>query len=240
LEAQPEISNRHYKHVWYYTPDERGISTAMLYNPRYFKLLHATPIRVPLETVGQKRPTRYILFITGVLAGDTVQVLVNHWPSKTGGAAATDAHRKVAADIDKHIVDSLLQKNQGSKIIIMGDFNSNPNEAPISKVLAPVSKKSEVTLTDLYNPFISLYNDGKGTESYQGEWNMIDQIMVSGGFVKNPNNKWKYHDCEIFVRSYLTYSIGYHKGLPHRSFTVNHVWDNGYSDHFPVIAYFVE
>ena len=31
LVAQPELTGRHYKYAWFYTPDERGISTALLY-----------------------------------------------------------------------------------------------------------------------------------------------------------------------------------------------------------------
>jgi len=79
-----------------------------------------------------------------------------------------------------------------------------------------------------------------GTESYQGEWNLIDQIMISGAFLKNNNNKWRYYNAEIFNRDFLVNKIGKDKGLPHRSYTVSRVWDNGYSDHFPVLMYLVE
>ena len=100
--------------------------------------------------------------------------------------------------------------------------------------------KNAVELTDIYNPWINMYKKGQGTENYQGEWNLIDQIMISGSFIKNMNNKWKYYSNEIYNRDFLTNKLGYDKGLPHRSYNRAKVWDNGYSDHFPVLMYFIE
>ena len=240
LISQPELQNRHYKYEWFYTPDERGISTAMLYNPKYLKVLHSQPLHVPLESIGQKRPTRDILFVDGILAGDTVHILVNHWPSKSGGEAASAPGRRVAASVDKRIIDSLLHINPNSKILILGDLNDNPTSEGVVKVLKAKADKSDVELTDIYNPWINLYKKGMGTESFQGEWNLIDQIMVSGSFLKNNNNKWRYYNAEIFRKDFLVNKIGKEKGLPHRSYTISQVWDNGYSDHFPVLLYLVE
>ena len=240
LVAQPEIKQRAYKYIWFPTPDDRGISTAMLYNPKYFELLSARPLHVPLESLGQKRHTRDILFVSGVLAGDTIYILVNHWPSKSGGEAASAPGRRLAATIDKKIVDSLIEKNPNTKLLIMGDFNDNPTSEGISVVLDCKEDKAEVKLKDIYNPWTSMYRKGMGTENFQGEWNMIDQIMLSGSFLKNNNKKWKFYNNEIYNREFLINKIGKDKGLPHRSFTIGSAWDNGYSDHFPVLVYLVD
>jgi hypothetical protein len=58
--------------------------------------------------------------------------------------------------------------------------------------------------------------------------------------VKNQNNKWKYHSAKIFNEDFLINKIGKDKGLPHRSYSINQSWDNGFSDHFPVVMYMVE
>lgn len=238
--AQPEIKARNYQYVWFPTPDVRGISTAMLYNPKYFRLLNARPIHVPLETLGQTRPTRDVLYVTGILAGDTVHLLVNHWPSKSGGEAQSAPGRRLAAQVDKNIIDSLMKINPDTKLLLMGDLNDNPTSDGVIDVLHARADRKDVALTDIYNPWINMYKKGMGTESYRGEWNLIDQIMISGGFMQNHNNKWKYYKEEIFNRDFLTNRTGRDKGLPHRSYTISHVWDNGYSDHFPVVMYFVE
>ena len=240
LVAHPAIKHRNYKYIWFYTEDVRGISTAMLYNPKYLKILNAQPLHVPLETLKDKRPTRFVLHISGVLAGDTVHILVNHWPSKMGGESATKQKREIAAGVDKRIIDSLMAINPATKIIIMGDLNDNPTASCITDVLEAKADIEKVKLSDIYNPWIDIYKKGIGTEKYQGEWNLIDQIMVSGGLIANKNDKWKFYKNTIFSKDFLKYQTGSNKGEPHRSFTVAHTWDDGYSDHFPVLVYLIE
>lgn len=241
LLKQPELASRGYKYVWYPTPDVRGISTAFLYNPKYFKLLHSEPLLVDLTKVGQPRPTRNVLYVKGVLAGnDTVHVMVNHWPSRSGGEAETMPHRGVAAGVDKRIVDSLQAIDENTKIIIMGDLNDNPVDASILKVLKAKADTVNIAVKDIFNPWIKVYRSGTGTEIFQGQWNLLDQIMMSGAVVKNNNNKWKYYKYQIFKKDFLMHTMGAEQGYPHRSFDINRSWDNGYSDHFPTLIYLVQ
>ena len=122
----------------------------------------------------------------------------------------------------------------------MGDLNDNPTSEGVVDVLEAEAEIKNTARNGLYNPWINMYKKGLGTENYQHEWNLIDQIMISGAFLENKNEKWKFYNAEIFKKDFLVYHIGYNKGLPHRSYTAAHVWDNGYSDHFPVLMYFVE
>lgn len=240
LVHQPEIADRKYEYIWFPTSDERGISTAMLYNPKYFTVLGSEKRIVDLKLVGQTRPTRDILHVYGILAGDTVHILVNHWPSKAGGEAVSAPARILAAQIDKQVIDSLQKINPNIKILLLGDLNDNPTSDGVMKVLAAKADKADVSLTSIYNPWINLYKKGIGTESYQGQWNLIDQIMLSGSFLKNNNHQWQYYRCEIFNRPWLNNKLGPDAGHPHRSFTIASVWDDGYSDHYPVIVYLVK
>jgi endonuclease/exonuclease/phosphatase family metal-dependent hydrolase len=240
LVNHPAIKYRNYKYVWFYTPDERGISTAMLYNPKYLRILNAEPNRVPLEQLHETRPTRYVLHVSGILAGDTVHILVNHWPSRSGGEKVSEPRRKLAAGVDRRIIDSLQAINPNSKIMILGDLNDNPTDASVTEVLKAQAEPDNIGATGIYNPWINLYNKGIGTESYQGDWNLIDQIMLSGAFIENKNDKWKFYKNTIFNKDFLKYQTGPNKGLPHRTFTQARTWDDGYSDHFPVLVYLIE
>lgn len=240
LAAQPEIKARRYQYCWFPTPDERGISTAMLFNPRYFTVLHAEAVRVPLETIGWSRPTRSILYVTGILAGDTIHVLVNHWPSKSGGEVASAPGRRLAATVARRVVDSVCAASSGARVIIMGDLNDNPDAPSVLDDMKAKEDVKSVGAADIYNPWIRMYKKGLGTENYRGEWGLIDQIMLSGSLVNAPKDKWHFHKAEIFNREFLTHRIGTERGLPHRSFTAAQVWDNGYSDHFPVLIYLVK
>ncbi len=239
LLAQPELAKRNYKYCWFYTPDERGISTAMIYNPKYFKVIGSQPLHVPLESVGMKRPTRDILYVTGIFAGDTVHILVNHWPSKSGGEAQSEPGRNVAAGVNKRIVDSLMNINPNAKILIMGDLNDNPTCNGILKIIKAQESLKGTKPTDIFNPWIKRYEAGQGTERYNDEWNIIDQIMISGNWISNPNNGWKYYKEDIFNKEFLITKSGRYRGYPLRSFAGTH-WLNGYSDHFPVVMYFIK
>lgn len=240
LVSQPELRDRHYQFCWFPTPDERGISTAMLFNPRYFSVLNARPVTVPLYTIGMMRPTRSILYVTGVLAGDTVHIMVNHWPSKSGGEAATAPGRRLAATVVRGMVDSISTAVAGARVIIMGDLNDNPDAPSVLEDMKAKEDAKFVGVSDIYNPWIRMYKKGLGTENYRGEWGLIDQVMMTGSLVHSPKDKWHFYKAEIFNRDFLTQRLGDQRGLPHRSFTAAQVWDNGYSDHFPVLIYLVK
>ena len=224
------------------TPDGAAmVGLAEVENDNVLKDLIAQPeLNVATESLPGKRTTRDILYVYGVLGGDTVHILVNHWPSKSGGEAASAPGRRLAASVAKKQVDSILNKDVDAKILIMGDLNDNPTSEGVVKILNAKAEKKDVELNGIFNPWINMYKKGLGTESYMHEWNLIDQIMVSGSFLTNNNKKWKFYNAEIFNKDFLTYHIGYNKGLPHRSYTAAHVWDDGYSDHFPVLIYLIE
>jgi len=187
LVAQPEIRGRRYQYCWFPTPDERGISTAMLFNPRYFTVLYAHPVKVPLETIGMTRPTRSILHVTGILAGDTIHVLVNHWPSKSGGEAVSAPGRRLAGSVVRKLVDSLSAAVPTSRVLIMGDLNDNPDAASVITELKAKADVEGLLASDIYNPWINMYKKGLGTENYHGEWGLIDQEIyraLQSGYVR--------------------------------------------------------
>jgi hypothetical protein len=243
LARQPEIANRTYQNVIFDGPDARGINVALMYNPRYFKVLQAQGLKVDLRGVpgsdSKSGATRDVLWVTGILAGDTTQVFVNHWPSRRGGEAASAPLRAFAAGVAKRVIDSVMAENSGSRVILMGDLNDDPTSPSVAKVLGAVGKQDKVPEGGLYNPFVSFYNNGIGTLGYNDSWNLFDQIMVSSGWLKaDASRNWKYYKAEVFNREFLKTAFGQYKGYPHRSFSGTS-WINGYSDHFPTLVYFV-
>jgi hypothetical protein len=80
--------------VHYQSPDARGIDVALMYQPKYFTVISSHPHRVELP---EKYPTRDILVVKGDLVGDTVYILVNHWPSRRGGSNSFDLANKERA-----------------------------------------------------------------------------------------------------------------------------------------------
>jgi endonuclease/exonuclease/phosphatase family metal-dependent hydrolase len=235
LTRQPAIAGRKYKYVWYSGPDPRGINVALVYDPALFRVLTSEPIHVDISATGGKSVTRDVLHVRGILVTDTVDVFVNHWPSRRGGADESVAKREIAARVNRDAAKALLKKNRNAHIIIMGDLNDNPDDNSVHNVLAAKTDKATVSAADLYNPYAAIYNNGGGTEVYRRHWNLFDQVIISGSLLYSKT--LKFDRAEIFKPSFIVDTYKGHEGEPHRSFKGTY-WINGYSDHFPVVTYF--
>ncbi len=222
LVSQPELKQHHYKYVWYDSPDPRGIDLALLYDNKRFKPI--TSRALPVQQKGLA--TRDVLYVCGILGGDTVHILVNHWPSRAEGVKVSEPKRVAAAEVNKRITDSLLLGNSKSKIIIMGDLNDNPDDLSVTTTLGTESKASY-----LNNPWTSGYRNGKGTSVYHRQWDHFDQIILSTSW-KNNTSGWHFERAEIFDADFIR-NTKYEDAYPLRSFRGKN-WVNGYSDHLPV------
>lgn len=215
------------------SPDRRGVDVGLLYNPRFFRLLDVTNHTLVIPGYDDFR-TRDQMCVTGILGGDTVSVIVNHWPSRLGGQEQSSYLREHAAALSKHIADSLwaIRPNQG--IIIMGDLNDDPQDKSCARVLGAQKKAADVEPHGFYNPWWSMLDKGIGTLAYKGSWNLFDQIIVSGTLLKQnaaPGalNYWR---CQVLNFDFLKDTEGNRQGYPKRTHASG-VWLNGYSDHFP-------
>jgi hypothetical protein len=92
--ATDSLKDRGYQYVHFQSPDARGIDVGLIYSPKYFTVLEAYPHKVTLPDL---HPTRDILLVKGDLVGDTVFLLVNHWPSRRGGSNNFDLNNKERA-----------------------------------------------------------------------------------------------------------------------------------------------
>ncbi len=236
LAAQPEIKNKGYKHIIFRGPDPRGINVGLLYNPRLFKVLNAYPVKVALDGTGGKIFTRDVLHVKGILADDTVHILVNHWPSRREGERESADKRAIAAMVNRRIMDSVRRQYPHPRIIVMGDMNDNPIDRNIVLGLGTGGNKDYVKPDGLFNPWQNIYQSGRGSEGFIRNRDLFDQVIISGTFITPPAGHLKYSGAEIFDRPFLITQGGRFKDYPHRSFGGKH-WINGYSDHLPVILY---
>lgn len=240
LVNQPEIKARGYRYVHFESPDSRGIDVAMLYSPKYFKVLKARALYTDIAVSGEKGgKTRDVLHVIGILAGDTTHVFVNHWPSRRGGEAASAPLRAIAAGVSRRVIDSLMAIDPQTRVINMGDLNDDPTSPSVARVLGAVGDKAKVKPGGLFNPWATFYNQGIGTLAYNDSWNLFDQIIISSGWLQKSEEHWQFYRAEIFSREFLVEKFGQYKGYPHRSFDGTN-WIDGYSDHFPVLVYLVK
>lgn len=235
LVRQPEITRRSYKYQWFDGPDPRGINVALLYNPKHFRVLKSEPVHVDLTSVNARSRTRDILYVYGILDADTVHILVCHWPSKRGDEEASEQKRSIAARTSSGAIRLIQRQHPGARIILMGDLNDNPNESAVAQVLGASPSKA-VDASGLYDPWADIYATGQGTEVFQHHWNLFDQIIVSGTFLRGTPHHLHYDHAEIFKPDFIIDHYKGHEGEPKRSFVGTH-WINGFSDHFPVVLY---
>ena len=217
--------------VHYDSPDRRGVDVALLYQKDRFRVIHSFPYRLITEDTTFR--TRDQILITGIIDEiDTVNIIVNHWPSKLGGEKRSMPKRIAAAELSKHISDSLMHANPASKVLIMGDLNDNPDAKSIVNYLQAKGKAKDVGVNQLFNPMYKLYMDGIWSYVYRDEPNVIDQIIISYGLL-NATKGFKYNSARIFRASFLLTKSGSYEGIPLRTFAGGN-YLGGYSDHLPV------
>lgn len=232
----PKIKSRNYQIVHYESPDERGIDVALIYQPKYFKVLSSRPVRVPLPN---NDFTRDILFVSGLYDGEPMHIFVNHWPSRSGGEAASQPLRNLAATICKDLIDSLVQADPNAKIILMGDLNDDPSSPSVRTILDAKGKKEEVKPGGLYNTMFDFYKKGIGTLAYQDAWSLFDQIIISYGFLNPKTGGYQFYQSQVHNKAYMSQQTGQYKGYPLRTF-VGTNYLGGYSDHFPTYVYLIK
>jgi len=230
------LSKFEYKIEHYESPDVRGIDVALLYLSSSFTILNSKT--VPITFTGEPEwETRDILYVKGVTADhDTLHLFINHWPSRTGGQLETEKYRLVTASVLYSEVEQIFTLDPNAKIIMMGDFNDNPNNRSIRDVLKVKLDYPPVDNSSLYN--LSHTDDDPnlpGTIKYKMEWGLFDQIIVSGCLLKgNGGVRVQKKDFHAYSAEYLMEPDATYLGMkPFRTY-IGYKYQNGFSDHLPV------
>jgi len=235
LIRQPNLIKRGYNIVHENSPDRRGIDVALLYQPGIFQVMHYRYVELQLIQSGKKKTyrTRNQLVVCGEINHETLYVIVNHWPSRMGGVKRSEHKRILAAKTCRTQVDSLLALEENAKIIVIGDFNDDPDNQSMVKYLNAETDLSDLDEGEIYNTTGILFKNGEGTLAYKRKWNLFDQILVSQALLKKSNGKMCWYKSLIFSEPYLQHQKGRYKGIPLRTYS-GKKYLGGYSDHLPV------
>ena len=240
LTAHKLLAGLNYGWIHRDSPDRRGIDVALLYRKDFFRPLEVRAVGVPTDP-----PTRDILYVKGVMEGDTVHILVNHWPSKLGGAGG-GARRAAAAEALRACVDS-IDAPARQTILICGDFNATPAEI-------------DLDIPGVENLAAPLAAAGEGSLKYRGTWELIDQFWVRSG-ASSARSAWQVSQkegdqpqkprenvaggtqtgtpatprMEVYRPAFLLEpDTGYTGERPRRTWSGPH-YKGGLSDHLPVV-----
>ena len=209
-ECIKRLSNRlrykEYDFVHYESPDQRGIDVALLYKKERIDTIYTKVIRMPF-------PTRDILYVSAqVDKRDTLHLFICHLPSQLGGKAESEWKRIAAKELLQKEVDSILVINPNAHILIMGDMNTKPMQ----------------DIEGINNQMITLQENYQGTHKYQGQWTCLDQFYcspvidsISSAYIYNAEWIMENDDKYLGLKPKRTY-IGFR-------------YQNGFSDHLPII-----
>lgn len=221
---------KYYKAVAFPTSDKRGIATALLYRKDRIDILESRPIVTSVPE--HNFYTRDILYTKTKAQNDTLHIFVNHWPSKRGGSKKSDTKRDTVAYQLRLVTDSIIKNDSDAKIVILGDFNDTADAPSLTEVLGVTNDLDEATTSEdktLVN--LSVMSDD-ASYKYRGDWRMIDHIIVSKALFKSRKCLF-----EVFKPDYLLQPepAPYIGNKPRRLY-LGQKYNDGYSDHLPVIT----
>lgn len=232
LVAQPALAQRGYKIVHYDSPDRRGVDVGLIYNPRYYRVTHTKSYR----TIVPGQPdfiTRDQLVVSGIFDGEPMSFIVMHWPSRYGGEKRSMPGRVAAAELCRHIADSILADNPQAKIVMMGDYNDYPTNKSITEHLRAKGNKKEMREGDFFNPMYELHQKGIGTNYYRDVPGVLDQTIITPALLPTDYSSYQMKSAMVHNKEFLKQHGGRYNGYPWRTFAGGS-WLGGYSDHFPV------
>ena len=240
LVNQIPLRDRGMRFVHIEGPDRRGVDCALIYNPKFFRVEKSFLQPYVHDPGDDSRPTRGFLTVQGRLAGEKLTVIVCHWPSR----GATAHYRGLAGKQVRHLTDSISKADPQQRIIVMGDLNDDPDDPSVARYLGGRRQMSKVQAGDFFNPWWEiLRGKGQGTLTYQGGWNLFDQILFSRNLLdisgKKDYSRLTLYNWHIFRREYLIQQEGRYKGSPKRTHAGG-TWLNGFSDHLPTVSYLIK
>jgi hypothetical protein len=234
LTARPSLKKAKYRIVHADSPDERGIDNALLYSKKAFKVVSYDVFPVVFNDDPENK-TRDILYVKGIFKkakDDTLHLFVNHWPSRWGGREKSNPLRIWTAKVLREAVDSLLAVHENPKLILMGDFNDEPDDESVRDVLKARRPEDPESNTDLHNLMFPMLDRDEGTLWYK-DWDVFDQFIVSGNLIRSDEPVYVMeNEGYAFGPEWLMFKDNNGNLRPNR--TAGREYYGGFSDHLLV------
>lgn len=211
------------------SPDLRGIDNAFMYNPNFFKYEAHAAHAIDLKKIGVNETTRDILHVEGRINNQKVHFYINHWSSRRGGVEESNPKRMAAANTLKELLLTEASQNsiEDPRFIVMGDFNDETNNESVLSITGDLFQGQKII-----NLMRELDDAGVGTYNYRGNWNMLDQFLVSKSFLDGEVRLVE-GSARPFNRDFLMYEDKKYGKRPSRSYGGPNYY-GGYSDHLPI------
>lgn len=218
-----------YEYIHYESPDMRGIDVAFIYQKKHLKVMEHDIIRIdfPKEVI-EDYTTRDILHVKAMTPKkEIIHFYVNHWPSRYGGVKESEPKRVYVAKQLKKEIEKLQQNNPKEGFVLLGDFNDEPKNKSITKVLEATGDKD----SEVFCCHCELAEAGEGTYNYRGDWNMMDQFFVSKNMMDDKNIQFE--KAGVLKNDWLFFTHPKYGKTPTRTYG-GPIYYAGYSDHLPI------
>jgi len=227
------FNSGNFKYLHKDSPDKRGIDVCLAYNADLVTVLdwEAIKVQFPKEPSYTSRDILYAHL--DIQQNDNVHLFVNHWPSRYEGKDITEPRRIQAAITANKKIEKILSQNPNAKIVLMGDFNDEPNNRSVKEVLNTALNKKELEKARFLNAFHHLISDEKkGTYNYRGDWSFLDQIIISKNLCTAKDGYCSNGEADVLCEKWMLYNSKHDGPKPNRTYGKNYY--GGYSDHLPV------
>ncbi|HWB64109.1 MAG TPA: hypothetical protein VG603_11400 [Chitinophagales bacterium] len=232
LVAQPALKKFNFGIIHHDSPDERGIDVALLYNKDMIDEVFDAFLRVDF-TFDSTDKTRDIVYFKGFMTEEfPLYIFVNHWTSRRKADGDSEKKRITEAMALKAKIEDIYKGEPFARIIVMGDFNDNPNDKCMEYLCSGNYKYPQNE--NLVNLMKRLKANNEYTLKYGDENDVFDQFIVSKSLLTSDNT---YYICtskaEVFKPGWILYDHAKYGLIPNRTYVYNK-WVGGYSDHLPV------
>ncbi len=152
--------------------------------------------RLPIKSTRQLhvQGARTIVEAEVEIAGESVYVYANHWKSGAGDAKLEITRMQNAGVLRKRL-DEIFKANPSANVIIGGDLNTQYNQlqrypkmgkTAVQDVLGSQGNVEKFTSANnngavLYNLWYDVEPSQRHSDTYQGEWGTLMQIIISKG-----------------------------------------------------------
>ena len=205
--------------------------------------------RLPIKSTKQLHVegARTIVEAEVELAGESVYVYANHWKSGAGDAGLEKTRIQNAGVLRKRL-DEIFKANPNANVIIGGDLNAHYNQLQrypkmgrtgVQDVLGSQGNIEKFTSADnngavLYNLWYDVEPSQRRSDSYQGEWGTLMQIIISKGLANGSGVDYVGNTFGAVIIDGLTAKSQARLPNPVTLYGPG----AGVSDHFPVMATF--
>jgi predicted extracellular nuclease len=219
---------RKYEIIHKDSPSDRGIDCALIYDSSVFSLADSKFHYIEAER------TRDIVEARLRRKNADLFVFVNHWPSRLND----EWQREAAATVLRKRLDEILAADPKADIVLVGDFNDEPDNTSIRDQLRAASSKENLPAGALFDSTAHLQAAGKGTHVYNNEWNLLDHIIISAGLLDDAAYRWKPDSSQRLEFDELFFHPRGRGEIPrpNRTYSGNDFHKSGFADHLAVVC----